>query len=365
MNLKRNLSVILLSLSAAMPMVLTSTAHAQMFSSAPAVSVTAFDVAQLRTITPGSELEFTVNGTPGAEVTLQIAGATDGLRLSEVQAGRYTGTYTVRSRDQLTAASLVTARLVKNGEAVNVSLDESLVIGASSPVPVAAAHIDAFTVSAPDHTGPGDEMNFSLTGAPGGKARAVVSGVTKPIVLTETSRGVYEGSYTVRRRDRIDKELVATGYLVLNKREISQRFARAEGDGRDSSRRDSSNSRDSRDDSSAVASCANCGVVESVKQVEVDKHSKNILGTIAGGVVGGVLGNQVGGGTGKTLATVAGAVGGAYAGNRIENSMGKTSEYRVAVKLKSGEIRTFTYAQDPTLKVGARVRVENDQLVRQ
>ncbi len=363
MNLKRNLSVVLLSLSAAMPMMLTSTAHAETFSSTPAASVTAFDVAQLRTITPGSELEFTLNGTPGAEVTLQIAGATDGLRLTEVQAGRYTGTYTVRSRDRLTAASLVTARLVKNGEEVSVSLDESLVIGASSPVPVAAAHIDAFTVSAPDHIGPGDEMNFSLTGAPGGKARALVRGVTKPIVLTEASRGVYEGSYTVRRRDRIEKELVATGYLVLNKRETSQRFARAEGDDRDSSRRDTRDSRDSRDDSSAVANCANCGVVESVNLV--DKHSQNILGTIAGGVVGGVLGNQVGGGTGKTLATVAGAVGGAYAGNRIENSMQKTSEYRVAVKLQSGDIRTVTFAEDPNFKVGERVRVENDKLVRQ
>lgn len=359
MNLKRKLSVVLLALSAAMPMMLTSTAHAQTFPSTPAVSVTAFDVAQLRTITPGSELEFTVNGTPGAEVTLQIAGATDGLRLTEVQPGRYTGTYTVRSRDRLTAASLVTARLVKNGEAVSVSLDESLVIGASSPVPVAAAQIDAFSVSAPDRIQPGDEMDFSLTGAAGGKARAVVDGVTKPIVLTETSRGVYEGSYTVRRRDRLEKELVATGYLVLNKRETSQRFARAQGEGRDTSRSDS------RDDRSSVASCADCGVIESVNLVEVDKHSPNILGTIAGGVVGGVLGNQVGGGTGKKLATIAGAVGGAYAGNRIENSMEKTKEYRVAVKLQSGAIRTFAYAEDPGFQVGARVRVENDKLVRQ
>lgn len=359
MNLKRKLSVVLLALSAAMPMMLTTTAHAQTFSSTPTVSVTAFDVEQLRTITPGSELEFRVNGTPGAEVTLQIAGATDGLSLTEVQAGRYTGTYTVRSRDRLTAASLVTARLVKNGEAVSVSLDESLVIGASSPVPVAAAQIDAFTVSAPDRIRAGDEMEFSLTGAAGGKARAVVSGVTKPIVLTETSRGVYEGSYTVRRRDRLEKKLVATGYLVLNKRETSQRFARAQGEGRDTSRRDS------RDDRSAVASCADCGVVESVKLVEVDKQSPNILGTIAGGVVGGLLGNQVGGGDGKKLATIAGAVGGAYAGNRIENSMGKTKEYRVAVKLQSGAIRTFAYAEDPAVQVGARVRVENDQLVRQ
>ena len=365
MNLKRKLSAVLLALSAAMPMMLTSTAHAQTFSSTPAVSVTSFDVEQLRTITPGSELEFTVNATPGAEVTLQIAGATDGLRLTEVQAGRYTGTYTVRSRDRMSAASLVTARLVKNGEAVSVSLDESLVIGASSPVPVAAAHIEAFTVSAPDRIRPGDEMDFSLTGAPGGKARAVVSGVTKPIVLTETSRGVYEGSYTVRRRDRLEKELVATGYLVLNKRETSQRFARAQGEDRDSSRRDTRDTRDSRDNSRAVAGCESCGVVESVNLVEVEKHSPNILGTIAGGVVGGVLGNQVGGGDGKKLATIAGAVGGAYAGNRIENSMGKTSEYRVAVKLQSGAIRTFTYAVDPAVQVGARVRVENDQLVRQ
>lgn len=357
MILKRKLSVLVLALSAAaVPMWPAGAVQMQPQPSMPHVRVEAFDVEQLRHVTPGSELEFTLNGTPGAQVSLQIAGATGSVQMAEVQPGRYTGSYTVRTRDRITAESLVTARLVKDGEAVSAALNESLVIGARSPAPVETARIEAFTVTAPDPVRPGDELNFSLTGAPGGQARVSVRGIEKPIALAETSRGVYEGSYTVRRGDRLRGELSATGFLKVDQRETSQLFDRAQA--RDGARRDS------RDESRAVPTCVRCGVVESVEVVEVDKSSPNVLGTIAGGVVGGLLGNQVGGGTGKGVATVAGAIGGAYAGNQIEKKLSKKNEYRVVVRLDSGGTQTLTYAEDPAIKVGALVRIENDLLVR-
>lgn len=90
-------------------------------------------------------------------------------------------------------------------------------------------------------------------------------------------------------------------------------------------------------------------------------------GAVLGGVVGGVLGHQIGKGTGRDVATVAGAVGGALVGNTIERNRapGSVSEfYRVSVQLDNGTMRAFDYATAPNVRIGDRVRIENDQLYR-
>ena len=292
---------------------------------------------------------------------MQIAGTNQALRLNEAHAGHYEGSYTVRARDRVTAASLVTARMVKDGRTVSAALDQSVVAGArspASPVVANAGTISAFSVTAPDRLRAGEELNFSITGTPGGKARVAVKGVADRIPLTEVSRGVYEGNYTVRRRDHLDGALSATGFLMVNRQESSQTFERPFVAVGDAPRRDRV------EDLRAVHSCANCGVIESVNEVEVKGGSSNALGTIAGGVIGGAIGNQVGGGSGRDLATIAGAIGGAYAGNRVQNNRNKSTEYQVVVRLENGSTQTFNYADDPAIKVGARVKVENNALVR-
>src|SRR6185503_2756167 len=63
--------------------------------------------------------------------------------------------------------------------------------------------------------------------------------------------------------------------------------------------------------------CKECGVVQSVREVEKQGEGTG-LGAVAGGVVGGVVGHQIGSGRGNDVATVVGAVGGAVAGHQIE-----------------------------------------------
>jgi len=328
----------------------------------PVATVQTFGVAQLKSLAPGSELAFTLNGTPGASVRLRIAGATDEVQMSEGRPGAYSGAYTVRSRDRLTAASLVTALMTKDGQTVSVAMDQSLVEGARSPTPRSVATISDFTVTARDRARPGDELEFSMTGAPSGVARVEVQGVPARITLNEVRRGVYEGRYTLRRGDRVTRDLDATAFLLVNKQEASQRFSRdQEIDDAQASKRDRRTG-DQNQTQNQVA-CVECGVVESIDLVTIKGDKPNVLGTIAGGLLGGVLGNQVGGGTGKDLATIAGAVGGAYAGNRIENNMDKTQVHRVLVRLDSGATRSLDYAASPGLQVGARVRFENDNIV--
>lgn len=110
-----------------------------------------------------------------------------------------------------------------------------------------------------------------------------------------------------------------------------------------------------------AARCADCGVVDSVRAVEV-KGEGSGLGVVAGGVLGGVLGNQVGGGRGRTAMTVVGAGAGAYAGNEVEKNMKKKVSYQIRVRMEDNSYRTFHSAQ-PDVDVGQRVKVRDGRLV--
>lgn len=111
----------------------------------------------------------------------------------------------------------------------------------------------------------------------------------------------------------------------------------------------------------AAARCTNCGVVDSVRAVEV-KGEGSGLGAVAGGVLGGVLGNQVGGGSGRTAMTVVGAGAGAYAGHEVEKNMKKSVSYEIRVRMDDNSYRSFHSAQ-PDVAVGQRVKVRDGQLV--
>ncbi|ANY14563.1 hypothetical protein AW878_05830 [Bordetella pseudohinzii] len=118
----------------------------------------------------------------------------------------------------------------------------------------------------------------------------------------------------------------------------------------------------------APLACPTCGVVESLRQVQVPKRddSNHIIGTVAGGVVGGVVGNQFGGGHGKDALTVLGAVGGALAGREVERNIRQqetVTQYELTVRMADGSKRLFHSAQPFAYGQGAQVRVENNQLL--
>ncbi len=107
--------------------------------------------------------------------------------------------------------------------------------------------------------------------------------------------------------------------------------------------------------------CLDCGVVESVREVEV-KGEGTGLGAVAGGVLGGVVGHQVGSGRGNTAMTVLGAAGGAYAGHQIEKKARATKHWDVTVRLDGGGTRTVSMPSQPAWRAGDRVRVVNDSI---
>jgi len=104
--------------------------------------------------------------------------------------------------------------------------------------------------------------------------------------------------------------------------------------------------------------CPDCGVIEAVREVDVQGKGTGV-GAVAGGVIGGVAGHQVGGGNAKTLMTVIGAVGGAIAGNELEKKQKTTKQWQVTVRLENGQEQVVTLAQQPPWRAGDHVRLVN------
>jgi outer membrane lipoprotein SlyB len=371
MNMHSRIAAGLFALAVVLPFAAGPALAQQPAAPIAAPRIDGFDVEPIAQLAAGNELVFTLYGSPGGTATVQVGGATGSLILEEVEAGVYEGTYTIARRDHITADSTATANLRLGNRVASSVLDESLVAGAAARWPGGASaasavpRIDRFEVDPPSRLAPGEELIFKLSGSPGGSASVRINGVKGKLALEETGKGVYEGAYTVRNRDRIAVDTVVTANLRLGKLERSTVLGQALVE-RSASRSRMGAKRVAAPAAAAapvpVAICANCGVVEAINAIET-KGDGSYIGMIAGGVAGAVLGSQVGHGQGTTVAQVIGAAGGAFAGNEIEKRMKTSTHYEVVVRLENGGSQTVSYPAQPGLKVGTRVRVENGALV--
>lgn len=110
-----------------------------------------------------------------------------------------------------------------------------------------------------------------------------------------------------------------------------------------------------------AAGCAQCGVIESIRAIEVKGQGTGV-GAVAGGVAGALVGSQFGHGTGRTALGVLGAAGGAYAGHEIEKNVRKSTIWRVSVRMDDGSARTVSQSAQPAFAVGEKVKVINGAL---
>lgn len=313
------------------------------------------NVDEVRHLAPGVDLDFSMNGTPGGIAILRIAGATRNLALTEVEPGRYEGTYTISRRDKISARSPITANLRLGNQVASEVLDESLQVGVgvhhqlamSGPRPA----IDRFNVNPAESLSGGNDLQFTLFGTPGGKADLAIQGVKGKIILPEVRRGEYSNTYTIKNSDHITINSPVTAHLRVGERvanaTLGEQLAQAAPAPR----------------APEARPCYNCGTIEAINLVEV-KGQGNYLGTIGGGVVGALLGSQVGGGRGRTAAEIAGAVGGAYAGNTIEGKARRAVHYEVLVRMQNGATQTLTFAAEPGYRVGDKVQVNDGVITR-
>ena len=76
-----------------------------------------------------------------------------------------------------------------------------------------APRITDFDVQAVNRVRPGTPLRFTLEGTPGSRALVSIDGTRRSVVLTETSAGVYSGTYVVSRADRIPVNARVTARL--------------------------------------------------------------------------------------------------------------------------------------------------------
>jgi outer membrane lipoprotein SlyB len=303
----------------------------------------------------GRRTNFDIYGTSG-RVFLQIAGANRNLQLTETEPGQYEGSYTIGSRDRITASSAVTANLRVANRVTSGVLSESLLRGVGrrdqprrGDLAAAIPRIERFDVQGAESLRPGNDLNFMLRGTPGAKVDMAISGTRGVFFLPEVRPGEYEGEYVIRRGDRLAPNTVVTANMRMNGRVATATL------GKPLQLASAAPAATPR----VVRYCSNCAVVEAVNLIEVNGDG-NYLGTIGGGVVGALLGSQIGDGNGRTAAQVAGAIGGAALGRNIDrNNAKQTRHFEVVVRYPNGGSQTLNYATDPGLRVGEKVKIND------
>ncbi|TJY63198.1 glycine zipper 2TM domain-containing protein [Sinimarinibacterium sp. CAU 1509] len=110
-----------------------------------------------------------------------------------------------------------------------------------------------------------------------------------------------------------------------------------------------------------VAICYECGTVVAITEVKQAGEGSG-AGAVAGAVAGGVAGHQFGKGKGKDAATAAGAILGAIAGHQVEKQVRANMTYDITVSMEDGTTRVVNVADASGVGVGAKVRVEGQNI---
>jgi outer membrane lipoprotein SlyB len=323
--------------------------QAQRSAQPSSLRVTGFDVEQVDRLEPGAELNFTVWGTPGAVVLLQIDGSRRTVRLDETSAGRYEGSYVIGRSDRIGPDSRVHANLRRDNRVTTAMLGEALQVGWPVPGQALMPEIQSATVVREPGRGRSEALRYTVRGTPGGQASVLLQGSeTRNIILEEIRPGEYAGTYVLPRGAWVDTERPLTAQLRLGDRSVRSSVPNAYAAVNLPPRR-------------VDAACYDCATVQAVNTVQVDGEGR-VLGTVAGGVLGAVVGSQFGKGDGRTAAGVAGAVGGALLGREIQKRHNERTQYEVVARMNDGQQRSFIYADPPAFRVGDTVRVVGDTL---
>lgn len=189
-----------------------------------AVRIDTFGVEQVDALDAGTQLEFTLEGTPKARASLRITGVPRVINLRETDTGYYEGTYTIRKKDRIPSNAGVVATLRKGKSRAIARLNERLLLANASPTPAAQQpasqtapiSIERFTADQIERFEPGADLKFTLTGTPRGRASFTIENIVSNRAMEEVRAGVYEGTYTIRRQDNFTPSLRITGTLQAN-----------------------------------------------------------------------------------------------------------------------------------------------------
>lgn len=107
------------------------------------------------------------------------------------------------------------------------------------------------------------------------------------------------------------------------------------------------------------------GVISGIEHLAAEQQTTG-GGAVLGGATGAVVGRQFGGGSGgRAMGTFLGAVAGILIGNQVERqNHGLQDGVRVLVRLDNGGQLAFDFTSAGSMRVGDRVRIDGQHLVR-
>lgn len=202
--------------------------------SAPQISNFTVDLSDQ--LTPGSDIDFTLEGAPRGQATVRLNGIAKNIVLREVEPGVYEGTYTLSRRDRLTAPPTARATLRGKKGATVVSRVLAATAAPVAAAPAAAAPaiaalaapvIERFSVAPVARIEPGAELRFAANGTPGARASFSIDGVVRDVPMRELRPGHYEGAYTIRRNDNFPPSLNIVGTIEANGKSVQSRLNQA------------------------------------------------------------------------------------------------------------------------------------------
>lgn len=162
-------------------------------------------------LSPGATLRFQLAATSNARVAnVKLGDSGIVVPLRQQTAGNYAGSYVIRRVDRIDPTQPITTR-VTHGKST-IARDFSWPPAFQALAMGAGPSIERFVMRPMGRIEPGSELRFRLRGMPGADASMDIPGVISGIDLAEVRPGVYEGTYTVRRRDNPDafRRAVAT-----------------------------------------------------------------------------------------------------------------------------------------------------------
>ena len=99
-----------------------------------------------------------------------------------------------------------------------------VVLPATAMAQPASPETRSLQVTSDDGLRAGAELEFVVEATPRARVNLRIKGVQRPITLSETSRGVYTGSYTIKRQDRISNANPIQATTQLRNRSVATSY---------------------------------------------------------------------------------------------------------------------------------------------
>ena len=267
------------------------------------------DVERVAELAPGTRLNFSVFGSPGGQVVVQIDGARHPLPLRELQPGVYDGSYRLEPGEHITPDARVVAILRLGTQEARALLDEPLLLDGgvalprSATGPVAGATAPLHTPTPTPTLPPGPARDPAATPPPPAPT-PLPPVAAPPLPDTADTRPAPPpaGDFPPPTRP-------------------------------------------------APAPCADCAIVESIRPLPADARPP---ASAPGSFLGGLFGERVGQAVDRHVARVTGAVDRAVRGRSLDEPAGPGVE--VVLRLATGQRLVRVYDRDPGLRVGDSVR---------